>query len=239
MPKIAVSSYLREVAVAHGVRPEQVVHVPLAFRQDKFRLTRPLEGRPPRVAMMYFPAEMKGPEVGLEALRQAKARVPELEAVVFGVLESPPEGLDWVSYRRLPSQDELVHDLYNGSRLFLSSSAREGFGLPGLEAMACGCALVTTDSGGPRDYAIDGVTARVAPVGDTAGLADRVVELVGDEAGRLELAQRGLAKAAEFTWTASAAALEAFLVRYQSSPDAFQQAEDGLDLPGRVWQIPG
>ena len=45
-PKICVSAYLRDVAMSVGVRERQVVHIPLAVRHDKFRVTRPLEGRP-------------------------------------------------------------------------------------------------------------------------------------------------------------------------------------------------
>ncbi len=42
----------------------------------------------------------------------------------------------------------------NISHIFISTSWWEGFGLPSLEAMACGCALILTDAGGVNEYAI-------------------------------------------------------------------------------------
>jgi glycosyltransferase involved in cell wall biosynthesis len=233
-PKVCISTYMRSVALSVGVRPSQAVYVPLAIHHDKYRLTRPMAGRAPRVAVQYNPAPWKGPEAGLEALRLAKARVPELEAVLFGLGDRGPADLGWVTYVARPSQDELVDEIYNGSRAYLSSSRREGFGLPSLEAMACGCAAVTTDSGGPRDYAVDGQTARVVAVDDAVGLADALVGLLTDEPARLALAERGRRRALEFNWEHSAAELEAFLDRYRSDPDAYQQAESEITLPERV-----
>ena len=68
---------------------------------------------------------------------------------------------------------QLVDEIYNTSRVFLCTSWVEGFGLTNVEAMACGAALVTTDNGGSRDYALHGETALVAPCGDV-GSVERV-----------------------------------------------------------------
>ncbi|MBW3562986.1 MAG: glycosyltransferase family 4 protein, partial [Actinobacteria bacterium] len=55
---------------------------------------------------------------------------------------------------------------YASAEVFVVGSYFEGFGQPGLEALACGTPLVTTDNGGCRDYAIDRETALVVPPGD-------------------------------------------------------------------------
>ena len=91
-------------------------------------------------------------------LRRLHERRPDVEIVGFGA-RSPDQPLpDWITYHQAPEQSTLVDDLYNGSRIFLCTSTVEGFGLPALEAMACGAALVTTDNGGADDYAVDAVT---------------------------------------------------------------------------------
>ena len=149
-PKVCTSTFLRDTAVRLGVRPEQAVHVPYGLNHDKYRVITPVGERPPRVAMLFHEAPIKGAAVGIAALEQVKQRLPELEVVLFGVADEQPAIPDWMTYRYLPSQRELVDDIFNGSRVFVMPSLLEGFGLVATEAMACGCALVASDSGGPR-----------------------------------------------------------------------------------------
>lgn len=106
-----------------------------------------------------------------------------------------------------PSDREL-RAFYNSVAVFLFPSRYEGWGLPGMEAMACGAALVTADCVGMRDYAIDDVTARVVPVGDAAALATSTSELLRDDTKRLRLAAAGQAHVQRYTWEAAGAALD-------------------------------
>jgi glycosyltransferase involved in cell wall biosynthesis len=229
-PKLCVSRYLRDVAVAEGVRPHQAVYVPQAIRHDQFRITRPIEDRPRKVSMLYYPGEGngdgKGADLGLEVITDARAEVPDLEAVLFGVLPAPPDLPDWVSYHHLPDERHLVDDVYNASSIFLNPSPSEGFGLVGVEAMACGCALVTADSGGPRDYADHGDTALVAGVRDRAGMTEQILRLLRDDELRIGIADRGAARARTYTWERSALELETFLLEYGADPERYRQLED-------------
>ena len=87
---------------------------------------------------------------------------PESRAVVFGTVRPRLPVPDWLRFRHLPRQDVLVEpDLcHNQSRVcHANTRVREGFGLPSVEAMACGCAIVTASNGGSEDYAIPGETA--------------------------------------------------------------------------------
>jgi len=97
----------------------------------------------------------------------------------------------------------------NEASLFLSSSRVEGFGLAVAEAMACGCAVVSTDSGGVRDFAIHGITALLTEPGDAEGLASHVCTLARDEEERTRLAGSGMERVASFTWERSVRLLEA------------------------------
>src|SRR5207244_530870 len=100
---------------------------------------------------------------------------------------------------------------YNSLAIFLHSSITEGWGLTCAEAMASGCALVASDSGGIRDYAVDGVTAAVVPPRDASALAARVRDLVSDPATRVKLADAGATAIAEFTWQRATDRLERLL----------------------------
>jgi glycosyltransferase involved in cell wall biosynthesis len=70
-------------------------------------------------------------------------------------------------------------------------SWEEGLGLPGIEALACGAALATTDTKGGRDYALDGETALVSPPRDPKLLADNVIRLLREPRLRARLTLRG------------------------------------------------
>ena len=106
-------------------------------------------------------------------------------------------------------------EIYNGSRVFLCSSNSEGFGFCSIEAMASGCAVVTTDNGGSDDYAIDDDTALVCAPRDVTGMADRIERLLRDDALHERIATNGLASVRHFDWDESAQELELFLARYR------------------------
>jgi len=106
-----------------------------------------------------------------------------------------------------PEQSELAN-IYSSATLFVSASWKEGFGLPGLEAMACGVPLLTTDSGGPSDYAIPDETAFVVPPQDQAALVAGVERIIKDDKLREKLSQNGSMKAKELNWESSIKSLE-------------------------------
>jgi glycosyltransferase involved in cell wall biosynthesis len=121
-----------------------------------------------------------------------------------------------------PSQDFIVNEIYNRSRIFLCASRYEGFGFPSIEAMACGAALATTANGGAAEYAIDGETALVCEPDDVTALAGNVVRLLRDDELRMRLARRGMEYVRQtFDWDLSAEKLEGFLNEYAADPGRY------------------
>ena len=96
----------------------------------------------------------------------------------------------------VPEADKAA--LFTGADVFAYPSRYEGFGLPVLEAMACGTPAVTTTGGSLPEVAGD-AAALVEP-GDAGALAAAVAKLAADPAARRDAAGRGLARAATFTW---------------------------------------
>lgn len=206
--KVVIAGWLAEVGRGLGV---DTVRIPNGIDHERFRVTQPIEGRPPRVAMMWSPAPVKGGVDGVAALVAAKAEVPELEAVLFGVRPRPADLPDWIEYRHNPSQEELVGYIYNGSSIYLCPSLAEGWHLPPAEAMACGAALVSTSIGGVRDYARHGETALLAAAGDTRRLAESIVRLCHHDDERSRLAHAGNRAIRAFTWDRAVDAFEALI----------------------------
>jgi glycosyltransferase involved in cell wall biosynthesis len=102
-------------------------------------------------------------------------------------------------YIHRPTRAELAR-LYATCDLFVSASWREGFGLPPLEAMACGAPVVLTDSGGVREYARPGENCLMVPTRDSAAMAGAMYRVLSDPVLARRLAANGPPTAAKFTW---------------------------------------
>lgn len=91
---------------------------------------------------------------------------------------------------------------YNAAELFVYPSLYEGFGLPPLEAMACGTPVVTANTSSlPEVVGEAGLT--VAPL-DVEGLAEAMRRVLNDATLRREMRERGLQRAQSFSWTKTA-----------------------------------
>lgn len=108
---------------------------------------------------------------------------------------------------RVDVRDDELCRLYAHSLAFVFPSRHEGFGLPTLEAMASGAAVVLADSSSHPE--VGGDVARYFPIGDHAALASQLDLLIGDDGLRTELGKDGVARAATFTWRATAEATAA------------------------------
>ncbi|MCX7171979.1 MAG: glycosyltransferase [Proteobacteria bacterium] len=122
----------------------------------------------------------------LETLGRAHALQPG-ELVLTGVV---------------PEEDLLA--LYNLCKVFVFPSWHEGFGLPALEAMSCGRAVIGANNSSVPE--VIGRTDALFDPHDDAAIAARLAQVLGDEAFRHELETHGLQQARRFSWDRSAKA---------------------------------
>lgn len=87
---------------------------------------------------------------------------------------------------------------YSRCDIFVFASLSEGFGLPPLEAMACGCAVVTTECGGVAEFARHEVNSLMVPPGDPVSLSRSISRLCLDPGLRARLGQQGVRTAQGF-----------------------------------------
>jgi glycosyltransferase involved in cell wall biosynthesis len=102
-----------------------------------------------------------------------------------------------------------LRDLYRHARAFVYPSRYEGFGIPPLEAMACGAPVIATRTGAIPEYA-EGAALLIDP-GDRAALRDALVRLLREPALRRDLRSRGPERARTYTWDRSAALMTQLL----------------------------
>ncbi len=91
---------------------------------------------------------------------------------------------------------------YSAASLFAYPSWYEGFGLPVLEAMACGCPVLTSDHAALVE--VCGGAARHTPPGDVSAMSECLREMLEESSLRADLHNRGLERAAMFSWEKSA-----------------------------------
>jgi glycosyltransferase involved in cell wall biosynthesis len=198
----AVAGMLTEI----GVHP--TAYIPCGLDFDTFGTDVPIEQRVR--GTIGFPAReqpSKGTSDALSALCALRSRCGDaLRVSAFG--PRPLGGLPgWVRAAWLPTNAQL-RAFYNSISIFVFPSHFEGWGLPGMEALACGAALVAADNVGSREYARDGETALVVPRARPDLLADAVQRLLADDELRRRLARQGNAHVRQYTWARAVDALE-------------------------------
>ncbi|HYS18560.1 MAG TPA: glycosyltransferase family 4 protein [Candidatus Binatia bacterium] len=186
--KIVISTWLRDVMRERFAGEAEILVTPVDPALFHAVPVTVATSRP-RVLMLHHEYAWKGTADGFESVTRVKRRIPGLHLVGFGVT-APRAPADYDEFHTDPPQAGLAA-LYSGCEIYLCPSWDEGLGMPPMEAMACGAALVTYDNGGCRDYARDGETALVARRRDVADLATRLERLAADAELRARIAAAG------------------------------------------------
>ncbi|MFT3989910.1 MAG: glycosyltransferase family 1 protein [Luteolibacter sp.] len=114
-----------------------------------------------------------------------------------------PRFIDWKKFVRFTGQirDEEFPILYSGADLMVFLSLAEGFGLPPLEAMACGLPVVCSNRTSMPE--ITGSAAILVDPADSDGVVDNILKVLRSDFLRNELKTRGLKRAEQLTWEAA------------------------------------
>ena len=220
---IVPSVATRDEVVAHtGVDPDRIGVVPHGVDHDRFRPPTPDEvpavrqwlGLPDGTPYVAFLGTLE-PRKNVPALVAAwvsacRGRDDPPVLVLAGgrgwddgidaALAAVPAGLRIVRPGFVP--DDLVPALLGGAEVFAYPAFGEGFGLPVLEAMACGAAVLTTRRLSLPEVGGEAVAYASSP--DAADVAAALAALLDDPERRKVLGKKGIARAATYTWEATA-----------------------------------
>jgi glycosyltransferase involved in cell wall biosynthesis len=207
LKKIVISRWLKEIAHNLG---QEATYITNGIDLNHFHITRSIDQRDPGIiGMLYHIYEWKGSKEGIEALQIVRHKFP-VRAIFFSTYQPDSDLPDWVDFYKNPPPEKIV-EIYNSCSIFMSPSWSEGWSLPPAEAMACGCAVVTTDCGGISEYAEHEINALLSPPRDPQALAQNILRLLEDDHLRVRLARAGHQKIQEFTWEKAVKKLEVTL----------------------------
>ncbi len=97
-------------------------------------------------------------------------------------------------------KQHIIASLYRGAVLYVSGSHYESFPLPGLEAMACGCPLVTTANIGVQEYAKDNYNSLFAEIKNPSDLANKIISILSDNELKDRIIENARKTADNFKW---------------------------------------
>lgn len=209
IPGLALSPHLAELLRTRFERPARVVPPALEPWWGPRRRLGP--HRPARVVVMHpFENDWKGVPTALEAvcrLREDGVAVHLVRISQWPLGEAERSLLEPDEYHCHIGQQQVARLLAGADLLLAPSWEQEGFGLPVLEAMACGLPVVASDVSAFRDYAA-GAAVLVDPL-DPAAFAAAARQVIADRDPWRRMRRQGLAVAAKFTEEATARSAEA------------------------------
>lgn len=199
---VAISRYTLDGLAALTPRARLLGVVPIPV--DTHRFTP--QGRDPgagRKLRIGFNGRIDDPRKNMELLVQAVALAakqhPDIQLHVRGPLDRAAfidlygaAGIADILTVDRPVQEAELAAWYRSLDIFAIPSHQEGLSIVGTDAMASGCAVLSTRCGGPQDYVLDGETGLLSGFA-AQEFADRLVALIGDAALRRRLADAGVA----------------------------------------------
>jgi len=167
-------------------------------------------GSPQNILFLGDSRPRKGMPDFLEAVNIVAQQIPDIMLWIVSKEKCPINSKLPYRFFLRPAREKLAN-LYATCDVFVSASWWESFGLPPLEAMACGAPVVLTDSRGVNEFAISGVNCIMTPPKDPQSLANGILQVLNDPNLSDQLRQNGPITASNFSWDSAVSRFETAL----------------------------
>lgn len=205
--QIVKTRWLQELIEQYG---GQVRRIPLGLNLDYFHHTE--RKRVLQIISLARPSSLRRNFDMLKAVyAELHKRRPDIQLALYGEgytradLPFPVK-----SYGKLTKLEDVAHVL-NTSTILLDCSTFQGFGRPGLEAMACGAAAVLTREGGITQYAKHDYNCLLIDPNDKMDIVTEILELIDNPPKRAYLVHNGYKTAKEYSLDLEGGRTAAFL----------------------------
>lgn len=151
MTNIVVSRWLKEIVDKSSLQPS--ICIPNGIDTEVFKPVQEFKRIRHSICFHYRPEPFKGADVAIKVVEALKKKYEDLTIHVIGIEPEANIPSYCIYHHNITSRE--VAKINNKIEVFLCTSRDEGYGLPGLEAMACGAALVSTGYKGVFEYAVN------------------------------------------------------------------------------------
>jgi glycosyltransferase involved in cell wall biosynthesis len=237
---VTISNSSRRDLIRHlELAENRITAVPLGIDSARFHPIRPSQSSRAKPYVMSLAGS--DPTKNIITLVKAFAAVPErlrrtYDLVLIGDVSKRPDVRDAIEQEGIASQtrlvgvvsDEALIGWYQGADVFAFPSLYEGFGLPVLEAMACGIPVLCSNNSSLPEVAGD--AAVLVDPRNVKQWSDELTRMLDDAQLRQELSERGRARALTFSWDRTASETVAIYERVglSGSPVGPHSCIDGL-----------
>ena len=217
----------------YGIPREAVEVVHCGVDTDVFfpLIDIPLESRP-TVLFVGQIVENKGTHVLAEAVLSLRHKYPDICLKLLGAgrevvdmiqemckAHDAERNVEFAGFVPL----DCLADYYRRAHVFCLPAEYESFGQVYIEAMACGCPVIASSSGGGAEAVIDGRTGLLIPPNDVAATAQAIDRVLGNPALRQQMSQEGLQRVADYF------AMDKYIQRVVAAYEKAIEFSRGLD----------
>jgi glycosyltransferase involved in cell wall biosynthesis len=208
IPKIAISSHVK-ATIEHFTPQKVLAVIPNGIDHSEYYRDGSIVKN--GVGGCIRQSYSKDPMSTAAIFSNLNAHAPNIPLYSFGVGKKPS------IYRQIHYSDnptvEEAREIYNKCKVWFLASIIEGFSLPVLEAMACGCVVVSTKCGGPQDLIIDGHNGFLVEIGNYGGIIHYIKKILADDDLFQQMSKNSIEIAQKFSWPNSSALLETELYK--------------------------
>ena len=220
-PMITLSVSTKKDLVDMGIPEENITIINPGLDCELYRPNTPLKTRYPSVVYLGMIKKKKNIDHLIKAMVRVKEVLPEARLFIAGRgsprlyrnLKALADRLNLDSsvefYGEVTVEEKIR--LFQSAWVSAHPSAKEGWGIPVIEANACGTPAIAYDVPGHRDSISNGETGLLVSYGDIGALGSGMVKLLTDTELREKLSQNAVAWASKFRWDKSAADFSAIL----------------------------
>ena len=206
--KIGVAKWLFDLGrERYGI--ERMALVPNSVDHQLFGAQKRCRREVRTVGFLHHQASFKDMPTTFATIRRLQELKPKTRVLAFG--SAPPSNGELpkgTEFHLLPRQNEIA-EIYARCDAWLSTSPREGFNLPPLEAMASGCPAVCARTGRPLEIIENGVNGYLIDSGDIAGFTDALASILSlSDSDWKRMSEAAIRSVAHPTWAESSALFE-------------------------------
>lgn len=198
LKKIIISKWLYKKGIELGLKRSNMFYIPNFIDTNDFPIVENKTEERNLISFLWHKNPRKQADMGIAIAKKIKKRFPELNIVMFGTnITEFPDQFRVVNNANIAK----LNNIYRHSIIYFMPSSKEGWGLTGMEAMACGAAVVSIDNGGIWEYAND--SSAVIVNNEEEKLFNEICNLIDDVDKRKRMVLNAYSEVKKFTFDKS------------------------------------